>query len=113
MSDNISSFLRRHGGAVRVGAVFLVGLLLILFSGIFEGNAQAERGETDLKTLCSSVADVGECEVMISYGASGEVVAVAVICEGGDSLSVRATLTDMIGSLYGIGSNRISVVKSK
>ena len=114
MSDNVSSFLRRHTSLLRVALIFLAGLLLIVFSGSFtEAEAPTGSEKTDLAELCSAVAGVGECEVMISYAESGEVLAVAVICEGADSLSVRATLTDMISSLYGIGSNRISIVKSK
>lgn len=114
MSDNIFSFLRRNGSFVKVGTVFLIGLFLIMFSGAFESGEAHETTEAgELASLCSSVSGVGECEVMISYGESGDVVAVAVICQGADSVGVRHTLIEMIGSLYGIGSNRISVVKSK
>ena len=40
-----------------------------------------------------------------------EVFSVAVICEGADDVSVRARLTELITSLYGIGANRVSIVK--
>ena len=111
MSDNLKSFLK-SGSHIRIALVFLLGIAVIMFSGLGGGTPQSsDRGE--LSSLLSSVEGVGECEVMLSYGESGEVVAVAVICEGADSIFVRSSLTDLIGSLYGIGSNRISIVKSK
>ena len=113
MSDSVFKTLIRNKGALRVGLIFLIGLFLLLFSGIFDGESTPKNNDPSLSELCSMVEGVGACEVMISYGESGEVVAVAVICEGADSVSVKSTLVDMIGSLYGIGANRISVVKSK
>ena len=114
MSDNVSSFISRHGSFLKVGAVFLIGIFFIIFSGFFDSEKTPDVTESgELAAMCSAISGVGESEVMISYSPSGEVFAVAIICEGADSVSVRHTLTDMIGSLYGIGSNRISIVKSK
>ncbi len=114
MSDNIKSFLQRNTSLLKVALIFLAGILLIAFSGSHGAvdTPSVSQGE-ELSQLCSSVFGVGDCEVIISYGEAGEVAAVAIICEGADSPTVRKTLVDMIGSLYGIGSNRISIVKSK
>ena len=112
MSDNLKSFLKKNPSVKGAALVFLIGLVLMLL--IPQGSSGDDVSESaSLSAVCSSVEGVGECEVIISYGESGEVVAVAVVCEGADSVSVRKTLVNMIGSLYGIGSNRISVVKSK
>lgn len=40
---------------------------------------------------------------------SPDVLGVAVICEGGDSSVVKAEITDLITSLFGIGSDRVYV----
>ena len=114
MSENLKAFIGKNGGLVRLVAAFLFGLAIILFAGGFFAPGEDRSSEKEeLSELFSEVFGVGECEVLISYGESGEVMAVAVICEGADSASVRKTLVDMIGALYGIGANRISVVKSR
>ena len=79
MSDNLKSFLK-SGSHIRIALVFLLGIAVIIFSGLGGTPQSSDRGE--LSSLLSSVEGVGECEVMLSYGESGEVVAVAVICEG-------------------------------
>ena len=114
MSDNIKSFIGKNRAVMKLALIFAAGILLVALSGLQGTPKEPDTSEnTLLSELCSSVRGVGECEVMISYGEGGEVMAVAVICEGADSSSVRAALTDMIGSLYGIGANRISILKSK
>lgn len=114
MSDSIVSFIKSHRSLLGVVVIFLVGLLLVVFPAADgEGSEAEESDAATLSAICSSVAGVGECEVMISYSPSGEVAAVAVICDGADTPAVRAALTDMISSLYGIGSNRISILKAK
>lgn len=115
-SDNtFLSFLGSGGASVKIAviAIAIVGLLLV--SGIF-GGADGERVSEDLDDrlaeMCSMTEGVGECRVMISYADDGESVsAVAVLCEGAESAEVRARLVSMISSLFGIGSNRISVLK--
>ena len=47
---------------------------------------------------------------MINEGESGEVYAVAVLCDGADSVKVRERIVDFMRSLYGIGANRVSVL---
>ena len=114
MSDNIKSFIGKNRSVIKLVLIFAVGILLVALSGTQGAPKQQESSaDSELATLCSAVSGVGECEVMITYGEGGEVMAVAVICEGADLATVRAALTDMIGSLYGIGANRISILKSK
>ena len=40
-----------------------------------------------------------------------DICAVAVACEGGDIVEVRSRVCELISSLYGIGYNRITVLK--
>lgn len=90
-----------------IGAIALA-LLLIPSSN----KKSVEKTEIDeaarLEELCSQIEGVGECQVMVTYK-GGEVYAVAVICKGADSPKVRERLTDLITSMYGIGTNRVTV----
>jgi hypothetical protein len=45
---------------------------------------------------------------MISYR-DGEVFAVAILCEGAESPRVQKKLTELVCSMYGIGSNRVTI----
>ena len=100
---------------VFVGVAFLA-LFLIFYSG--EDSRKAEEASTycDIVTLCSSVEGVGECRVSVVFesaekSGSEKVYSVAVICEGADNVKVRARLTELITTLYGIGANRVSIIK--
>ncbi len=107
-----SKFLEFLKGKKSLGIVLvaLVGAVLIFISGSKE-VAHSEESLSDLSRLCSSVEGVGECRAVINYGDDGEVVAVAVLCEGAQSDEVRLKLYKLISSLYGLGYNRISVLK--
>ena len=82
--------------------------------------------EAELSRLCSSVEGAGECRVTVSFSGGAEsvykgshlvetrpprVMGIAVVCRGADSNAVRAQLTEMLGALFELGSNRISVLK--
>ena len=92
-----------------------VAVLAVLFAlGVGGENASVSDvlDETaELTEVCSMVEGVGRCRVMINYTESGEVGAVAVLCDGADRTEVRSRLVGLISSLYGIGSHRISVLK--
>ena len=92
-----------------VAAVFLI-LVCIGTSGSGE-RQEPEDEETRLSTIISEVSGVGRCEVMMNYTEEGEVFGVIVLCEGAENVSVRERLTDLLSSLYGIGTNRISILK--
>ena len=110
-----NGFLAWIKGDRRVRWLFLaavVGVLILALPTVFSGVNGADDGTTDIERICASVDGVGECRVLLSFGEDGEsVVAVAVICEGGDSLDVRHRLTELLSSFYGIGYNRICVEK--
>jgi hypothetical protein len=65
------------------------------------------------------VEGVGECRVIITYttvgdsyyqSASKKVYAVAISCEGAKRVGVKANLTELVSSMFGIGTNRVSVL---
>ena len=103
----------RGGGLKYALPILLVGVLLLIACASFDGEDMAEAmdEETRIAEMCAMTDGVGECRVMLTFDTDGRVTAVAVLCEGADRAEVRRSITDMLTSLYGIGSNRISVLK--
>ena len=92
--------------------MLLIGvLLLIVCAGFDVEKEETVDEEVRIAEMCSMTEGVGECRVMLTYDSEGRVTAVAVLCEGADRAEVRRRITDMLTSLYGIGTNRISVLK--
>ena len=116
-SDSAGSFADylRSGGYKKAAVILLVGLLLLVLSlsGAFMEKSEAEKptDEEMLTELCGSVDGVGRCRVAVIYDSEGNASAVAVVCDGAENTAVRAQLTDMLTTLLGIGSNRISILK--
>ena len=112
---------------LKILVILMVGLLLIVFGALnkeSEANTlEVSRSEEErVADFCSSVVGVGECRVLITYQNLGdkygksernEIVGIAVLCEGADKMSVKEKLIEILSSLYGIGTNRISVEKLK
>ena len=88
-------------------------LLIILCLAQDNGARVAELPDEEarLSDTVSKVAGVGRCEVMINYDDEDEVFGVIILCEGAENVSVRERLYDLLTSLYGIGANRISILK--
>jgi len=94
--------------------LLLLGIgILLVFMGQGEVAKKTETvgEEARLAEMCSAAVGVGDCRVMISYGEDGEVYAVAVLCDGADSIEVERDVKRLVGSLYGIGDNRITVLR--
>ena len=108
-------FLKSRPRLLKAAAVLLLGLFLLLFGRTGANKSKTAAAvptlEDRLEEACSSLDSVGECSVMISYGEEGEVVAVLVLCEGADNVEVRADIKSLCGTLFGIGTNRVSVLK--
>ena len=98
----------------KIPLLLLVGVALIALSlTMGQGREAKDEGmEARIAEMCSMTEGVGDCRVMITYSDNGdEVYAVAVLCSGADSPAVRQRLTDMVCSLFGIGANRVSILK--
>ena len=116
--------------------LFAAGILLLIVSSSVGGEeAKASREsleeyearlEQQLAELCSGVEGAGKCRVMVSFSRgevreykSGELISsepptvqgVTVLCKGADRASVKADISELISALYGIGANRICVLK--
>ena len=90
--------------------LLLLGFALLILGSV-KGKESAEvtaSEEEKIAALCGSVEGVGECYVTVNY--DGERVAsIVVLCEGGDSISVRKCLSDILVTLYDIGYNRVRI----
>ena len=118
------SFIKKGGGGWKIGILLAVGVILLLFglSGTEESETQLYDEEQRLCALCERVKGAGDCYVMVGYSSEGSrysssstrrVESVTVICEGADSITVKQQLTEIITSLYGIGANRVTIVKGR
>lgn len=110
--DRVKEFFAQTG-AVKLLLPLILGVLLIAFSSIGSGEEPIATEEERTAELCSLVDGVGDCRVMITYregDGEEQVYAVAVLCDGAESVQVRAELTELICSLYGIGANRVKVL---
>ena len=106
-------FLGSGGVTLKVGAIAILGILLILFGGIFstEKAVDIQSSEERVAEMCSLIDGVGQCRVMMTYYPDDQdrVYAVLVLCDGADSVKVREQITSLFTSLYGIGSNRVKI----
>ncbi len=109
MSSELFEFIKGIKRPWLIFALLLSGALL-LFGASFDGG-EKETAPDALASLCSQIDGVGRCETLISLDDDGKVAAVAVVCEGAESLSVKKDLYELISSLYGVGYNRISILK--
>lgn len=112
-SDNgfVRFFSENNGARLIILAVIGAVLLFIGTAAPGDKGEAAPDEEAELAELCSSIDGVGRCRTMISRDASGDVVAVVVLCEGAESIGARSGITEMISSIYGIGYHRITVLK--
>ena len=107
--NNWTEFIKK---AITPKAVLIIGLgiLILLFTGL-PTEEEAVSAGYELEELCSAIGGVGRCRVMTATDSDGEISAVAVLCDGAESVEVQERLFRMISSLYGIGYNRISILK--
>ena len=124
LSDNaFFRFLRGKKGSWKIAVLLIVGLFLLLIGtqGFAEKDSVKETEDESqrLAALCEAVEGVGECKVMITYSSvttgykatAQKVESVCVVCDGADKIEVRKNLTELLSSLYGIGTNRIYIAK--
>ena len=131
----VLDFLKKTPGLVRMGALLLLGVVLLTAASVGakketkeaqdDLGAYGEALEKRLETLCSQVEGVGRAEVMVTFESGAQtqyqgstqiatlppkILGVTVLCTGGGNAQVRADLTDMLSALLGIGASRICVL---
>lgn len=121
---SLVGFLKGNKRLALILLLLLLGLILVFMPSLTGGADEAEADELEarLEQMCSSLSGVGSCRVMVTYkvsearygqSATKTVESVAVVCKGADRIGVRKELTDMLSSLFGIGTNRIHIAKMK
>lgn len=70
-------------------------------------NSDSDSSSSDTEIVIYEQNDT-ETGLIISIR-SPDVLGVAIVCEGGDSSVVRSEITDLVTSLFGIGSDRVYV----
>lgn len=70
----------------------------------YDGDSQSKNSEVVIHKNQNG-ADTG----LIIGVKNPEIIGVAVVCEGGDSSVIRAEITNLITSLFGIGADRVYV----
>ena len=107
----VFEYVKKDKRVILCALLLLLGFLLLIigsFGDSSEPEVAVRSEEEKIKELCASVDGVGECYVTLNY--EGESVAsIVVLCEGGESVSVKKRLSDMLVTLYGIGYNRIMI----
>lgn len=110
--SSLGAFLSSGGIAPKIAVVLLLGVVLLSVGSLDVGGKNDVSEEEKIAELCAMTEGVGECRVAVTYSEDGErVFAVALLCEGADSPSVRKRLTETLCTLYGIGANRVAVIK--
>ena len=120
VKEGIVGFFKKNKSAAWAILIALVGLALVVAGTVGVGRSKSTPSADDigeeerLTELCSEIEGVGECHVMITLSSdSKRVESAAIVCQGADSVTVRHGLVELITSLYGIGSNRVSISKMK
>ena len=101
-------FIKKNRAVILLALLLILGVLLMLIPT--ESGEKPRDEEARVSELCSGVAGVGRCSVVLNIK-DGDVISAAVLCDGADSPKVESNLKELISSLYGIGYNRISVLK--
>lgn len=110
-SDNgFFEFIKKDKRTVILLAMVICGVLVLLLSGS-SSTKETEEAGMEIAEICSSIEGVGRCKVALTYDEEGEVYAAAVLCEGAEHAEVREKIYDLMTSLYGIRTSRISILK--
>lgn len=138
MDKGFVGYIKENKRLWRVILPLALGIILILISSAIsksEGESPGSENtlgeykeglEREIADLCSDIEGVGRCRVFITFergeqsiykGSSvietkpPKILGVSVICQGADNQTVRARIVEMITSLFGIGANRVAVLK--
>lgn len=122
-----------------LAAVILIALSIMLALALSSDGESTEGGEItlaeyklkvegELAELCSSVDGVGKCYVYVTFEKGSEstyksgnlietrppkIMGVSVVCRGAENARVKSELTELFTSIFGIGANRVKILKLK
>ena len=135
---SIIKYVKENKRIITIASFALLGIFLVLLSSSMnkEENGAAEKAlslaeykeslEAEIESLCTEVSGVGRCRLFITFERGEQssykgstvtetkppkVLGVTVICEGGESDSVKRELSEMICALFDVGYNRVAILK--
>ena len=124
----------------KISIIIILALLLLILVSLTGAESEEKSQsapslssyekslEADLSELCSSIEGVGKCRVYVSFYKGEEsvykngvlveynpprVLGVSVVCQGGERADVKRELTELLCSLFDLGSNRVKISKLK
>lgn len=111
--------LKKRKYILLIGVILVVAVVFIIAGSSSDGDSSSDQDSLEVKIsdLCRSIDGVGECRALIYYKSQTsryddkKVESIVIVCEGGDSMQVKSALTEMLSSLFGIGTNRVRVEK--
>ena len=108
-------YLKRNRAVLLVLA--LGAFLMLLPGGDDRETREKETAfaeeEEKLAGALSRIEGAGECCVLYRQSSAAEKGGVVVVCEGADSAAVRLRITQAVGTYTGLGSDRITILKSQ
>ena len=115
LDKRIAQIFENKGKVLQIAFLAILALILIFIGSV--GNEKTDETDENLEDrvaqMCSMTEGVGDCTVMITYTSDGDIYAVAVLCDGAESVAVRERVTSLICSLFGVGANRVEILKIK
>ena len=109
-----------------VPIIIIIFILIVLSSLTEKKETKIElTTERQLEEICNTICGVKNAKVMITYDAisaasifdnstkTTKIQGIAVVCEGGSDPTVQLSLHNMLKSLFGISSTRITVSERK
>ena len=118
---SFSDFLKGLPFSAKLLAVILLAAMIFFSLQKEDGSVAQDCEEDRIAELCSMIEGAGECRAVVTYEekksyfseSERTILAVAVICEGADDVRVEAKIKKLVSSMYGIGTNRIEVVRAR
>ena len=111
----VGRFLRKNGAVL---LILVLGVALMLLpsggsTGGSAGRADFSGEEEKLAQVVSRIEGAGECSVLFREETAEEKGGAVIVCPGADSASVRLRITEAVGTYTGLGSDRITILKSE
>lgn len=109
LEEKLTSIISQVKGAGKVSAVVTVGSSgeYVYAENIKKENDSDSMSE-DSEIVIYESQNGADSGLVISIK-SPDIIGVAIVCEGGESSVVKAEITELVTSLFGIGSDRVYV----
>lgn len=109
LEEKIEKIVSQVKGAGKVSAVVSVGSTgEYVYAENIKSESDIDSSSEDSEIVIYESQDGTDSGLIISIK-NPEIIGVAIVCEGGESSVVKAEVTNLVTSLFGIGSDRVYV----